>query len=209
MILTKHQHACFTLEKEGKLLVVDPGELTQDLGAPENVVGIVITHAHADHFDASALGALIAHNPLAIIYAHEAVTAQLGDTLPTQVVRAGETIDVSPFSVTFYGGTHAPIHPDIPVVANLGLFVDELLYYPGDSFITPGRPVAALALPVSAPWLKIADAIDFARDINAGLVFPTHDAILSEAGKAIVDRVISAQIPDSRYARLYEPVEVQ
>lgn len=208
MILTKHQHACFTLEKEGKLLVVDPGELTQDLGAPENVVGIVITHAHADHFDASALGALIAHNPHAVIFADEAITTQLSDAFATRTVHAGDTVDVSPFILEFYGGEHAMIHPDIPAVVNLGLFIDELLYYPGDSFVAPDKPVAVLALPVSAPWLKVADAIDFARNINAGLVFPTHDAILSEAGKAIVDRLISAQVPDSRYTRLYESVEV-
>ena len=58
MKLTKYEHACFTIEAEGKLVVVDPGAFTTDLGTPENVVAIVVTHEHPDHFDVNALGAL-------------------------------------------------------------------------------------------------------------------------------------------------------
>ena len=118
MRLTKYEHACFTLEKDGKLLVVDPGAFTTDLPALENVVAIVVTHEHSDHFDPTALGALIAHNPDAVIYAHEAITRQLGDTLPTHAVAPGETIESGSFTVEFLGGEHAVIHPDIPIVAN-------------------------------------------------------------------------------------------
>ena len=57
MKLTKYEHACFTLEKDGKMLVVDPGTFTTKLDPPENVVGIVITHEHSDHFDVNALSA--------------------------------------------------------------------------------------------------------------------------------------------------------
>jgi L-ascorbate metabolism protein UlaG (beta-lactamase superfamily) len=48
MQLTKYEHACFTVEKDGQLLVVDPGNFTTDFIAPEHVVGIVITHSHQE-----------------------------------------------------------------------------------------------------------------------------------------------------------------
>ena len=40
MKLTKYEHACLTVEKDGKLLVVDPGAYTTDLPALESVIAI-------------------------------------------------------------------------------------------------------------------------------------------------------------------------
>ena len=210
MKLTKYEHACFTLEKDGKLLVVDPGGWTTDLGAPENVAAVVVTHEHPDHFDVSALSAIVSHNPDAVIYAHESIVAQLDDDLPTCVVVAGEGIEVGPFRLEFYGGNHAVIHPDMPVVANLGLMVNGVLYYPGDSFILPDREVDTLALPVSAPWMKASEAFDFLMAIKPRLAFPTHDAILSDTGKALADRMMPqfAEKVGTKYQRLSETIEI-
>lgn len=210
MKLTKYEHVCFTVEKDGKLLVVDPGAWTTDLGAPENVVAIVVTHEHPDHFDPAALGALIAHNPDATIYAHETITKQLGHTLPNHAVNPGETVVLTPFKLEFFGGEHAIIHQSLPNVANLGVMIDETLYYPGDSFTLPHRKVKVLALPVTAPWLKISEAIDFALAVKADLVFPTHDAIASEVGKQLPDSRLPSFIESygGTYQRLTSPIEI-
>lgn len=210
MKLTNYEHACFTLEKDGKLLVVDPGDYTTDLGAPENVVAIVVTHEHSDHFDPNALGALIAHNPEAVIYGHEHITRQFGDTLPHQAVEAGSIVTAEPFTLEFFGGEHAIIHPDYPKIPNLGVMVNETVYYPGDSFAQADRPVDTLALPVAAPWLKLSESIDFLRTVKPRFAFPTHDAILSTTGKQLVDHMlsdISKQI-GIKYLRPAEPVEL-
>ena len=210
MKLTKFEHACFTVEKDGKMLIVDPGAWTTDLGSPENVVAIVITHNHQDHFDPNTLGALIAHNPDAIIYAPEDVTEQLGTALPNKTVAPGEIVEITPFSLEFFGGEHAIIHPDMPHPMNIGVLIDEKLYYPGDSFVTPKKPVEVLALPVTAPWLKIQEAFDFLTEIKPRLVFPTHDAIASEAGKQLPDRMVPifAEKVGATYQRLVEPIEI-
>lgn len=207
MKLTKYEHACFAVEAEGKLLVVDPGGWTNDLGAPENIVGIVVTHEHGDHFDVAALGALIAHNPEAKIISHQDITRQFGsnhETLPYQTVAAGDTIDVGPFHLEFFGGEHATIHPDIPAIANIGVMINDTVYYPGDSFVQPGKAVNTLALPVAAPWLKISEVIDFVAAVRPRLAFPTHDAILSAAGKSLPDRLIPpfAQKVGTTYQRI-------
>ena len=210
MRLTKYEHARFTVEKDGKLLVVDPGGWTTDLGAPENVVAIVVTHEHPDHFDVNALGALVSHNPDAVIYAQENIVSQLGEALPNTAVVAGEGIEAGPFKLEFYGGEHAVIHSDMPIVANLGVMINGTLYYPGDSFTLPEREVNTLALPVSAPWMKASEAFDFLTAVKPKIVFPTHDAILSDTGKALADRMmpIFAEKVGATYQRLAEAIEI-
>ncbi|MES2876644.1 MAG: MBL fold metallo-hydrolase [Patescibacteria group bacterium] len=210
MKLTKYEHACFAVEKDGKLLVVDPGVFTTDLPALESVVAVVITHEHPDHFDGAALGAIVAHNPDVIIYAHKNVVSQLGDALPNRAVVANEGIEIGPFRLEFYGGEHATIHTDIPAGANLGVMINGLIYYPGDSFTLPERPVDVLALPVSAPWMKQSESVDFLTAIKPRLAFPTHDAILSQTGKGLADRLSGtfAEKIGTAYQRLPGPLEI-
>lgn len=210
MILTNFEHACFMVEQKGKSIIIDPGIWTTDIATPENVVAIVITHEHPDHFDVTALGAIIAHNPEAVIFAHHDITKQLGDTLPHVSVTTGQSVEAGPFTLEFFGGEHASIHRSIPVIANLGVLINNSIYYPGDSFTQPSKPVSALALPVAAPWMKISDAIDFASSVKPSIVFPTHDAILSPIGKSLVDRMITPYIEqyNGTYIRPVAPIEV-
>lgn len=210
MKLTKYEHACFILEKDGKVVVVDPGAYTTDMPALESVVAIVVTHEHPDHFDPAALGALIAHNPDAVIYAHQAITRQLGDTLPNQAVSPGTVVEMAPFTLEFFGGEHAVIHSDLPVVANLAVMINDKVYYPGDSFTLPDRPVDTLALPTAAPWLKMSEAFDFLMAVKPRLAFPTHDAISSDAGKTLADRMtpMFADKVGTTYLRINDPIEL-
>ena len=210
MKLTKYQHACFTAEKDGKLLVVDPGAYTHDLEAPENVVAIIVTHEHPDHFDVNALGALIAHNPEAVVIAHESITTQLGNALPHKAVAAGDQLSLGPFELKFVGGEHAQITPDMPALANLGLLVNNTLYYPGDSFFLPEEQFETLALPAAAPWCKISEVMEFATRAKASTVFPTHDAILSGEGKELIDRMLAPIVGKAggKYIRVTEPIDI-
>ena len=209
MKLTKYQHACFTVEDDGKILIVDPGNFTSDFIAPENVVAVVVTHEHPDHFDHEQLAAIIDKNPDAVIVGHEAVVSQI-EVFETKAVRAGDTLTIGPFSLEFFGGEHALIYKTMPVVANLGVMVNDLLYYPGDSFTTPGKPVDTLAVPASAPWMKMSEAMDFLADIKPRFAFPTHDAILSDIGKSLSDRLLgnTATTQSTEYKRLENPVEI-
>ncbi len=190
MKLTKYAHACFTLEKDGQALVVDPGEWSTDFELPRSVVGVVITHQHPDHFDQALLQRIMAANPEAVLFADASVTAQVED-LPTRAVAAGEHITAMSFELEFFGGEHALIHTTLPRVANLGVMIDGAVYYPGDSFTLPGKPVSTLLVPVSAPWLKVGEVLDFVAAVHPGRCIPTHDAILSPVGKALLDRLVS------------------
>jgi len=209
MELTKYEHACFTIEKDGKLLIVDPGVYTNDLQTPENVVAVVVTHEHADHFDPAALDAIIAHNPKAIIIAEKTITEKLSE-LPTATVEPGDKYTVPPFMFEFFGGEHALIHSSMPVIGNLGVMINDTVYYPGDSFTLPNKPVDVLALPISAPWLKLGDTMDYLIAIKPRLAFPTHDALLSPIGKSLPDNMLPNLMKSfgGEYKRLIEPIEL-
>lgn len=185
MNIRKFRHSCLVLEKDGQSLVIDPGEWSTDFIVPENVVGVIVTHEHGDHFSLGWLQNIVATNPDAVIYAHADVTAKIPD-LATTAVTSGETKQIGNFAVQFTGGQHATIHPDYPVCANLGVYVDNgALYYPGDSFVPAPDPVETLAVPAAAPWLKIAEAMDFFAATKPKKYLLTHDAVLSPEGQAV------------------------
>lgn len=209
MELIKYQHACFTVEQDDQILIVDPGEFSADFIAPDRVVGVVITHTHSDHFDHDQLAAIMDKNPDAVIVSHSEVTEKI-EVFTTKTVVAGDVLEVGAFRLEFFGGEHAQIYPTIPPIANLGVMINELLYYPGDSFTLPEKPVDTLALPAAAPWMKASEAMDFLTAVNPRLAFPTHDAILSIEGKEIADNLLgmTAQQSGTEYKRLEEPLSI-
>lgn len=204
MKLTKYQHACFAIEKEGASIVVDPGAFSHDFIMPKNVVAVVVTHEHPDHFDEKLIGRILAAHPKATVIAHESITGRFTNH-STIAAKVGERYEAGPFVLRFLGGTHATIAEGIQVPPNLGVLIDDRLYYPGDSFVVPiNVPVRELALPASAPWLKISEAMNFLAQVRPEFVFPTHDAILSDEGKALIDRMLGAVASgqNSHYVRL-------
>lgn len=209
MKLSKFEHACFTVEKETQIVVVDPGNLTSNLVRQRNVAAVIITHNHPDHFDPRIVTAIMDENPEAAIFTTADVAPQLA-MYSVHVPRPGEQRTAGSFTFRFFGGKHATIHDSIEVIDNIGVLIDEALYYPGDSFAPLDRTVAALLLPIAAPWMKIADAIDFAAQLRPGTVVPTHDAILSSDGRAIVDGIMQRQtaLYGGQYVRLNQPMDI-
>lgn len=201
MKITKYEHACFTVENDGNVLVVDPGNYTTDFVAPENVVAVVLTHMHADHFDKDLLAQVIDKNPNAIIVAPADVVPQI-EVFETRAVTGGDSVSLPGFELDFFGGEHAYIYEHTHVADNVGVLINDLIYYPGDSFTVPEKPVDTLALPIAAPWLKLAEVIDFALAIKPRFIFPTHDAILSDAGRGLHDTAVPRFVEGVEYKRI-------
>lgn len=211
MKLTKYEHACFVIEKDDRSIVVDPGELTSDLTIPDNVVAIVITHQHADHFDPAHIAAIVADNPKTLIVGPSDVVAQL-NSYETRAVKGGDNFTVEGIELEFFGDAHQPVHAARPVVQNVGVLIDERVYYPGDSFTVPEKSVDVLALPIGAPWLKLSEAIDFMIAVSPRFAFPTHDGVLSRDGQGFSDANVKsfADTDGIEYERIDgETIEVQ
>ncbi|WP_025157413.1 MBL fold metallo-hydrolase [Leifsonia aquatica] len=183
MRLTKFEHAALLLEDSGKKLFVDPGSFTTPLTDTANTVAVVITHEHADHWTPEQLNRVLELNPDAQIFAPEGVARAAAD-FDVTVVHAGDTVEAGPFTLRFFGGVHAVIHSSIPTVDNLGVLINDELYYAGDSFTIPeGVEVDVLAAPSGAPWMKVADVMDYVLAVKPKRSFPTHEMVLSRAGK--------------------------
>lgn len=183
MRITKHEHATLRLEQGGQTLLIDPGTYTPPLDGLTDVVGIVITHEHPDHWTPAHLDQILQAAPGVPIFSTAAVAAAATDHDVT-IVAPGETRTAGGFTLRFFGGDHAVIHSSLPPVENVGVLVNDEFYYPGDSYAIPeGVPVPTLAAPLGAPWLKIGEAIDFVLAVAPRRCFGTHDMTLSHIGR--------------------------
>jgi L-ascorbate metabolism protein UlaG (beta-lactamase superfamily) len=202
MRLTKYGHSCVRIEQDGAVLVIDPGSFT-DRVALDGVDAVLITHEHPDHLDPDWLADALAKRPSVTVHTHPAVLSKLDavrDVVTT--VESGDAFTAAGLAIRAYGGWHAEIHPEIPRVPNLGYLVNESVYHPGDSFDVPeGATVDTLFVPVSAPWLKLAESVDFVRAVAPRRAFALHDALLSDVGGTLTDANMS-KLARCDYARL-------
>jgi L-ascorbate metabolism protein UlaG (beta-lactamase superfamily) len=196
MQLTKHTHACVTLDKEGSRLLIDPGTFTPNAAELAASAGtILITHEHFDHFDEAAIAVALEARPELRVYGPAAVVdrwqARRGQV--TAVVE-GERFDVDGFDVAVFGGLHASIHRDIPQVANVGYLIDGHVYHPGDSYYVPDAPVTTLLVPTSGPWTKLGEAVDFVRAVSPEQAVQIHEIMLSEVGQQSMAMFLSPKM---------------
>jgi hypothetical protein len=68
--------------------------------------------------------------------------------------------------------------------------VDGEVFHPGDSFTVPEDKIGTLLLPVSAPWMKFAEAAAYAREVAPQRGYAIHDAILSPQGTGLVSMLL-------------------
>jgi L-ascorbate metabolism protein UlaG (beta-lactamase superfamily) len=186
MRLTKFGHSCLLVEEGPAKVLLDPGTLSAGFEQLQGLAAVLFTHQHGDHLDPERLRGLLDGNPGVRVVSDEgSVDALAGTGADVQVVHAGEELDVGGIGVAVLGRDHAVIHPDIPVVPNVGYLVGGRLFHPGDAFTLPGRPVEVLAVPAAAPWLKLSEAIDYLRAVRPRVAVPVHERVLSPVGTSL------------------------
>lgn len=183
MRVTKFEHATLRIDQNDETLLIDPGSFTTPLADLGNLVGVVITHEHPDHWTPDHLDRILRDAPGTPIYAPSGV-ARAAEGYEITVVAPGDSIEVGGFRLRFFGGTHEVIHSSLPTVENVGVLVNDSLYYPGDSYAIPeGIEVGTLAAPLGAPWLKIGEAMDYVLAVRPRRAFGVHDMTLSVIGR--------------------------
>lgn len=188
MELTHFGHSCLLAEFGQTRVLFDPGTFAHGFEGITGLSAILITHQHPDHVDASRLPALIDGNPNAALYTDSQTAAQLD--APFQVVHVGDELAVGPLTIRALGGRHAVIHPEIPVIENISYVVGDgehpaRLMHPGDALFVPDEPVDVLAAPAAAPWMRIAEAIDYLRAVAPARAVPIHQAVVAPEARGI------------------------
>jgi L-ascorbate metabolism protein UlaG (beta-lactamase superfamily) len=184
MQITRFGHAAVLVEAAGTRILVDPGTFSVDeTFVLTGLDAIVVTHQHPDHLDQDRTPDLLALNPDAVLLCdpETAAATSFGEWVPNA---DGLETEVGTFSVRGVGAQHAVILPAIPRIANVGVLLvapgEPTLFHPGDSYESVPDGVDVLALPLSAPWAKISETVEFARKVSPATLFPVHDRTISD-----------------------------
>ena len=179
MRLQKLGHSCLLVESGGARLLIDPGTFSSGFDNLDGLTAVLVTHQHPDHLDVGKLPGLLERNPSMQVVADSGTAQLLRDEhgVEASVALAGETFDLG-VRVDVVGAMHAEIHPDLPRVPNVGYLVDDRLLHPGDALDVTDREVEILALPTMAPWMRMADAVEFLRALAPKIAVPIHDGLL-------------------------------
>ncbi|MEX1997450.1 MAG: MBL fold metallo-hydrolase [Candidatus Andersenbacteria bacterium] len=195
MRITKIGHSCLLLEEQGARILIDPGAWTTAQNELGDIALVLVTHEHEDHLQLDSLQTILQHNPRAVVVTTHAVGKILDSAqISYQILAHGQQMNYGAVTVAGWGEHHAPIYSSVPVVANTGYLIADRFFYPGDALYVPGKPVEILALPVAGPWLKMAEALDYAQVIKPQHCFPVHDGMLQIFGPfhALPQQVLAA-----------------
>ena len=190
MQVTKYGHSCVRFDDGDRSLVIDPGAFSELEPALDGVGAILVTHEHMDHLHTDRVRAALNADSSLRLYAPQPVLDALGDVGDQGVaVHGGESLMVAGFEVRTFGDQHAVIHPLVPVVANVGFFLDGV-YHPGDSLIVPPFDVQVLLLPAMAPWAKISEIVDYAVAARAPKIRPIHDFLVKDVYFSLLRNIL-------------------
>ena len=183
MRLTKFGHSCLLVEEGGARVLLDPGTFSEGFETLEGLTAVCLTHQHVDHLDRERVRLLLDRNPGVRVVSDEGSAEELGEAgADVEVVHDGDELTLGGLALRVAGRDHAAVHPEVPVVPNVGYLVGGRLFHPGDNLTIPAQPVEVLAVPAGAPWLKLADAVDYLREVRPRVAVPVHEKVLSEIG---------------------------
>lgn len=189
MKITRFGHAAVLISTDETNILIDPGTYSSDSAFElTGLDAIILTHQHPDHVDLQRLPSLLAANPTATLVAEPETIPATGLTAWSPL-SADDELQVGSLSITAVGGRHATIHPAMGCVGNIGVLARDSngtsVFHPGDSYAVTPKDVDILTVPLSAPWAKLEETIDFVDAIRPKLVVPIHDRALTDVGYPI------------------------
>jgi L-ascorbate metabolism protein UlaG (beta-lactamase superfamily) len=205
-------HSCVLVETGAARLLFDPGTLSSGYTGLRDLTAILITHQHFDHLDEATLPALVKANPRAALVVDPdtaPVVRKLG--LTARVAGTGDAFELGGAAINVVGGEHATIYGDFPGISNAGYVIDHgAFYHPGDALFVPEQAVDVLGAPVLAPWMKVAEGVDFIRAIKPRVSLPIHEALLAnpQLGYNWLENFSKDVAPLSTLERAAAPIEI-
>jgi L-ascorbate metabolism protein UlaG (beta-lactamase superfamily) len=179
MRISKYGHSCLHVVDGDASILIDPGVFSQVFETLSGLTAVLVTHQHPDHVDPQRLTGLLRANPAATLYADSGSVAVLAEAgINATPVATGDVLDVGT-RVEAFATDHAVIHRDVPVITNACYLIGGRLLHPGDSLTVLDRPVEILALPTSAPWMALKEAVDYFRAVDPQVAIPIHEKVMA------------------------------
>ncbi|RLF28941.1 MAG: metal-dependent hydrolase [Thermoplasmata archaeon] len=188
MRITWLGHSAFELEKDGKVLLIDPF-ITGNPAAPKGVSeiradAIAVTHAHGDHLgDALEISKRTGAPVIAIF---EIAQYLAGKGANTMGINMGGEVEVAGFRVAMVPATHSSTIMEggrwLPGGCPAGFVIDNKVYHAGDTGLFYGmkligeyyRPEVAL-LPIGGFYtMDVRQAAKAAELLGVKAVIPMH-----------------------------------
>ena len=192
MEITHLGHACLLVEVADQRVLIDPGTFSE-LDGLRDLTAVVVTHQHPDHLDPERAPGLLADNPRAVVLVEPQtaeVLARVGHGDRAERLESGTAVELGALRLMPVGDHHAVIHPYVDRIDNRGVVLsadgEPTLFHPGDALDAEPGDVDLLAVPVNAPWGRVAETIEFVRRVAPSRgVIPVHDGLLNDTGRAM------------------------
>lgn len=189
MQITRFGHAAILVETSDTRVLIDPGVFSVDAAFDlADLDAIIVTHQHADHIDPARTPGLLDRNPDALLLSDPETAATVGFGDWTENADGLET-QVKELTVRGVGARHAVILPTIPRIGNVGVLItapgEPTLFHPGDTYEYVPDGVDVLALPLSAPWAKASETVEFLQQVSPDVVIPVHDCTISDVAYGV------------------------
>ncbi|MEV0852378.1 MBL fold metallo-hydrolase [Nocardia fluminea] len=207
LAVTSFGHSALRLQRDGRSLVIDPGVLAPT-SAFDDVTAFLITHDHPDHVNIDMVATALAADPRSRLWAPEGVADSLASAGVSadqlDVVTDSRVFEAAGMTVEAIVGVHAEVHDTLPSPVNLAFVIDRRMLHPGDAFpaLPDGIDIEVLFLPVSGPWMRFADAVDYVAALRPRVVVPIHDGDLNDVGLTLTDQMSAILPGEGVYQRL-------
>ncbi|MCE7936270.1 hypothetical protein DYH10_00545 [Candidatus Saccharibacteria bacterium CPR2] len=177
--VTKFAHSCILAETKERTALFDPGIFSWksgiDFEALPVVDRLVITHEHQDHFYMPFVKFLVRKFPDMHIVADQTILNLIEKANIKARLRTSSDC-LRPFKANH------EVTPWTQEVKNKGFHFMDVLTHPGDSH-SFDETKDILALPITAPWGSLTNAVKLAVELKPRVVLPIHDWHLNSEAK--------------------------
>ncbi len=182
MNITKFHHSCLLVEDQGKVVLIDPGNYTEqeqalNISKLNQLDYLLITHEHMDHFSLPLVKHLVKKFPDVKIITTKSIVDQLAkENIAASTEGDGNIkVEVVPHEKVWAA----------PMCENIMVTVFGKLAHPGDSH-TFTTSADILALPIAAPWGSTTDAVMLAEKLHPKVIIPIHDYMLKDNSRRMM-----------------------